>query len=270
MESPTTNTLPQSSSGVPSSQQPQHTTVPVRSVIKADDGFLAYYFSAQVANLLLRLLRHTPVTPNMLTATSLILGLITAYLYSRGDYQSLIIGAMLHHISFILDCGDGQLARVKGLKSQMGHWFDYHSDKIKDFLLLLGLAWGVYAQTGWAWILALAFVTIALQFLRNITELNRQLFTWNTAGKPAEKLSAIRPKSQFTTTIKNSMLFKLSDRTLLITLAALLNLASLGIIVYAVLALLFALGSGFLNYRNFNRYDHQHTGGTVRQDQSTS
>lgn len=244
--------------------------VPVRSVIKPDDGFLAYYFSAQLANLLVRVLRHTPVTPNMLTFTSLVLGVVTAYLYSRGDWKSLIIGAILHHLSFILDCGDGQLARVKGLKSQMGHWFDYHSDKIKDFLLLLGLAWGVYAQTGWAWILVLAFVTIALQFLRNITELNRQLFTWNTSGKPAEKVAAIKPKSQFTTTIKNSLLFKLSDRTLLITLAALLNLASLGIIVYAVLALLFALGSGFLNYRTFHKYDHTHTGGAVQQDKSAS
>ncbi|MEK7539711.1 MAG: CDP-alcohol phosphatidyltransferase family protein [Patescibacteria group bacterium] len=244
--------------------------VPVRSVIKADDGFLAYYFSAQLANVLVRVLRHTPVTPNMLTFISLVLGVITAYFYSRGDWQSLIIGAILHHISFILDCGDGQLARVKGLKSQMGHWFDYHSDKIKDFLLLLGLAWGVYAQTGWAWILVIAFITIALQFLRNITELNRQLFTWNTSGKPAEKVAAIKPKSQFTTTIKNSLLFKLSDRTLLITLAALLNLASLGIIVYAVLALVFALGSGFLNYRTFNRYDHTHTGGAVQQDQNAS
>lgn len=252
------------------SSTPTTPAVPLRSVIKADDGFLAYYFSAQLANLLVRVLRHTPVTPNMLTGTSLILGTVAAYLYARGDWRSLVIGAILHHISFILDCGDGQLARVKGLKSQMGHWFDYHSDKIKDFLLLLGLAWGVYAQTGWAWILALAFVTIALQFLRNITELNRQLFTWNTSGKPAEKVAAIKPKSQFTTTIKNSMLFKLSDRTLLITLAAVLNLASLGIIVYAVLALLFALGSGFLNYRTFNRYDHKHTGGTVRQDQSAS
>lgn len=248
----------------------QTAPIPVRSVIKTDDGFLAYYFSAQLANLLVRVLRHTPVTPNMLTFASLILGIITAYLYSRGDWKSLVIGAVLHHISFILDCSDGQLARVKGLKSQMGHWFDYHSDKIKDFFLLLGLAWGVYAQTGWVWILAVAFVTIALQFLRNITELNRQLFTWNTRGKPAEKVAAIKPISQFTTTIKNSLLFKLSDRTLLITLAAVLNLASLGIIVYAVLALLFALGSGFLNYRTFNRYDHQHTRGAVQQDQSTS
>lgn len=249
---------------------PTTSSVPIRSVIKADDGFLAYYFSAQLANVLVRALRHTPITPNMLTATSLILGVITAYLYSLGDWQSLLIGAVLHQLSFILDCGDGQLARVKGLKSQMGHWFDYHSDKIKDFLLLLGLAWGVYAQTGRAWILAIAFATISLQFLRNITELNRQLFTWNTSGKAAEKVTAIKPKSQFTTTIKNSMLFKLSDRTLLITLAAVLNLASLGIIVYAVLALFFALGSGFLNYRTFNRYDHKHSGRTIQQDQSTS
>lgn len=242
-----------------------------RLAIKKDDGFLAYYFSAQLANWVARAARHTPVTPNMLTATSLVLGVLAAWFYARGDWRSLIIGAILHHISFILDCADGQLARVKGLKSQFGSWFDYHSDKIKDILLLLGLAWGVYAQTQRVWVLPLAFLIISLQFLRNISELNRNLFTWTTTGHGAQKnLSLQKPQSQLVTTLKNSMFFKLSDRVLLITLAALLNLATCGLIVYAVLALFFAVGAGVLNYRIFKKYDHQSTGGALPEDQSAS
>lgn len=242
-----------------------------RLVIKKDDGFLAYYFSAQLANWFVRAARHTPLTPNSITFISLVLGVLAAWFYSRGDWRSLIIGAILHHISFVLDCADGQLARVKGLKSQMGSWFDYHSDKIKDILLLLGLAWGIYVQTQRVWILPLAFMIISLQFLRNISELNRNLFTWTTTGKGAQKnLSVKKPSSQLITTLKNSMFFKLSDRVLLISLAAVLNLATFGIIVYAVLALFFALGSGLLNYRIFKKYDHQPTGEALPADQSTS
>lgn len=230
--------------------------VPLRSVIKQDDGFLAYYFSAQLANLVIRLVRSTFITPNQLTSVSLLLGVVAAWLYSRGDWKSLVIGAILHHVSFILDCADGQLARVRGIQSQLGGWFDFHSDKIKDILLLVGLAWGVYAQTQWIWILPIAVLTLGFQFLRNISEMYRQLFSHKTTGQAAEKLSAITaPQSQFMTTIKNSIMFKLADRTLLLTVAAFVNQVRAGVLIYFVLVVIFAIGSGVINYRKFRTYD---------------
>lgn len=233
--------------------------------IKKEDSFLAYYFSAQVGNLFVRLFRHTPITPNMVSFISLALGILAAHFYSRGDWTSLIVGALTHHLSFILDCTDGQLARVTNKKSQFGAWMDFHSDRIKDFCLLLGMSWGVYAQTGQVWILVVGFLAISLQMTRNMTEMYRQIFTWSTQGKAADKVATIKtPSTQFLLTMKSSLLFKIAERVLLMTLFAFLNLASFGLIVYAVLALFYAIGSGFLNYKSFRQYDRKSTRGAVQ------
>lgn len=230
-----------------------------RSVIKKDDGFLAYYFSAQVANGIVRLFAKLPITPNHYTWLSLILGLVAAWFYSKGVYESLVIGVILHNISFILDCADGQCSRLKGLQSKMGHWFDFHSDKIKDGALLLGLAYGAFIISGTDlyWIFVVAFIAIFFQFLRNITALTRDNFKLEHEGKKDAAHTLIKEKgdNQLIRTLKNSSLFKLSDRVLLISVAALLDQVVIGIIIYAVLEAFYALSSAYLNYKLFNKFD---------------
>ncbi|MBI2410363.1 MAG: CDP-alcohol phosphatidyltransferase family protein [Candidatus Kerfeldbacteria bacterium] len=230
-------------------------------VIKKEDGFLAYYFSAQVANRIVWFtFRFLPrVTPNFFTSSSLMLGLLTAYLFSRGDYQSLIWGVIILHISFIFDCCDGQLARLMGLKIQAGAWFDYHSDKIKDGCILIGFAWGAYTASGdqLVWVLLLAFFGIFFQFLRNICALNRDMFTLETSGKKDTPRMFIKNDkgNQLLRTLKHSSLFKLSDRVLLYTIFGLTNHAAFGIVLYAALAFFFSTISGLLNYKVFMEYD---------------
>lgn len=231
-----------------------------RDVIKREDGFLAYWFTAQLANWTVRFTRRfiPSLTPNWFTTTSWILGLIVACLFARGDYYSLVWGVVLLHISFMFDCCDGQLARMTGLKIQAGAWYDYHSDKVKDGFILLGFAWGAYTQTGYDWILVVAFLGIFFQFFRNINALNRDIFKLQTTGKKDEARTLISDKkeqSQLARTLKHSTLFKLSDRVLLYTVFGLVNWAVGGIILYTLLAFFFSSASAFLNYREFMRHD---------------
>lgn len=231
-----------------------------RDVIKKEDGFLAYWFTAQCANWTVRFThRFLPfITPNWYTTSSLILGLLTAYLFSLGDYRSLVWGVILLHISFMFDCCDGQLARLTGLKIQAGAWFDYHSDKVKDGFILLGFAWGAYTMTGWVGILIVAFLGIYFQFFRNINALNRDLFKLQVTGKKDEARTLIKEnenQSQLMRTIKHSTLFKLSDRVLLYTVFGFANYATGGVILYAALAFFFSTASAYLNYREFMRWD---------------
>ena len=92
----------------------------------------------------------------------------------------MIIGVILINLGLAFDCADGQLARLSNQKSKFGHWYDYHSDKIKDGLILISLSIAAYYQTGWLWIFFIAFGTIFFQFLRNITRLNRVIFQLET------------------------------------------------------------------------------------------
>lgn len=229
----------------------------LKGVIKKDDGFLAYYFSAQLAYYLVLATKKLPLTPNHFTAISLVLGLLAAGFFSMGDYTSLVIGVIFLNISFICDCADGQLSRLKGLQSKFGQWFDYHGDKLKDGALLLGLAYGAFVNSGqtlW-WIFVVAFAAIFFQFMRNITFLNRVNFNLEHKEKDEQHSSSKLTGSQLLRTLKNSSMFKLSDRVLLFTIFALLNLVVEGIIVYAALELFYSSMSAYLNYKAFNRFD---------------
>lgn len=231
-----------------------------RRVIKTEDGFLAYYFSARVANLIVSFThkRLQFISPDVFTVSSLFLGLFAAGLFGYGTYPALVIGVVILHISFIFDCCDGQLARLQNLKIERGAWFDYHSDKIKDGALLFGFAYGAF-RVGQAeeWILLIAFAGIFFQFLRNINALNRDIFFLQKTGKKDKPRTVLAPTSgsQLLRTLKHSSLFKLSDRVLLYTVTGLLGVAPVGVIIYMLLAAFFSTASGLINYQVFEKYD---------------
>lgn len=226
-----------------------------RSIIKKDDGFFAYYFSAQVAYQIVRIAARTRLTPNVFTAASLLFGISAAI---TAGFSHTIWAIIFLNISFIFDCCDGQLARAKGLSSHMGHWFDYHSDKIKDVLILLGFSLGfIHGDMNRAWILIPAFIAISFQFMRNIATLNRDIFALQQTGKK-DVVHAVLPtetQSQLLKTLKNSSLFKLSDRVLLYTIFGALHKIEIGIILYACVDTTYAFASAYLNYRVFYKHD---------------
>jgi len=233
-----------------------------RDVIKKEDGFLAYYFSAQVANIIVRALSRLPLRPNHYTFASLVLGFTAAGLFAQGTTYANMLGLAILHISFIFDCCDGQLSRLKGMGSTMGHWFDYHSDKLKDGALLLGLSYGIFVNSDQQmyWIFIVAFITIFFQFLRNITALNRDTFLLEHEGKKDTAHTVISDNgNQLLRTLKHSALFKLSDRVLLYTVAILCNQPALGLIVYMLLEAGYALLSAFVSYRLYYRFDKKHS-----------
>lgn len=230
-----------------------------REIIKKEDGFLAYYFSAQVAYVVVRATERLPLVPNHFTALSLLLGLAAAWQFAVGTTTSLWVGVVLLHVSFILDCADGQLSRLKQLQSKTGHWFDYHSDKLKDGALLAGFAYAAYTMSNETniWIFLVAFAAIFFQFLRNISALNRDIFLLKHSGAADRAHTILKPTSnnQLLRTLKNSSLFKLSDRVLLYTIFGVLTEPALGIIVYAILETFFSCVSALLTYKTTRSLD---------------
>jgi hypothetical protein len=66
----------------------------------------------------------------------------------------LIAAALVLHLAFVLDCVDGQLARIKGLSSPVGAYLDFLVDELKAVLLIACCA-GRLALDGRAPLLAL-------------------------------------------------------------------------------------------------------------------
>jgi phosphatidylglycerophosphate synthase len=81
-------------------------------------------------------LRNTRVTPNQVTLASLVVcALAGAMLLWRDGYAWVLAAVVVFEISFILDCADGQLARLRGRASVLGHLLDFLTDEIKAMLL---------------------------------------------------------------------------------------------------------------------------------------
>ncbi|WP_428265775.1 CDP-alcohol phosphatidyltransferase family protein [Haliangium sp.] len=81
-------------------------------------------------------LRHTRVTPNQLTFTSLAVCALAGAMLLAGSGWLWVLAAMLvFEISFVLDCADGQLARLRKRASVLGHLLDFLMDELKAMLL---------------------------------------------------------------------------------------------------------------------------------------
>jgi len=119
-----------------------------REAMKTDDGFVAVFFSARIANWLLVRIGDRPITPNQVTALAVLTKLLAAALYATGWWPALFLGAFLVQGSFVLDCLDGQLARHRGQTSGFGEWLDFMSDCLGDLVLIAGIAVGCALRSG--------------------------------------------------------------------------------------------------------------------------
>jgi phosphatidylglycerophosphate synthase len=112
-------------------------------------------------------LRATPITPNQVTFLSAVLAAGACVMFALlPGHGWLIAAAAVFELSFVLDCADGQLARLRKTASPLGHLLDFLMDELKamllygcvavrlwqdshdDRLLLVGLAGGFCLASG--------------------------------------------------------------------------------------------------------------------------
>jgi len=87
------------------------------------------------------------VTPNRLTTAAFVVGAGSAAAFWQGTYGWLLAGALLFHLSFVLDCMDGKIARLNGTGSVFGAWLDYVFDRLRVAACVVGLFGGQYMRT---------------------------------------------------------------------------------------------------------------------------
>src|SRR6202050_2804104 len=85
-------------------------------------------WDARLARRLVAPLKDSWVTPNHLTTVRLGVGLAAAAAFLPGTYGWSNIAALLLILSNFLDHTDGELARISGRSSRIGHLYDLASD----------------------------------------------------------------------------------------------------------------------------------------------
>src|SRR2546421_7565355 len=100
-------------------------------------------WDARLARALVRPLRCSPISPHHLTTVRLAFGIAAAGAFMRGSYAWMNLGAVLLAVSNFLDHTDGELARISGKTSRVGHWYDLASDAVVTILLFTVIGVGV-------------------------------------------------------------------------------------------------------------------------------
>jgi phosphatidylglycerophosphate synthase len=104
------------------------------------------------------------ITPNRLSFVAFLMGLGAAVCFAMADRGWLIAGALVFHLSFIIDCMDGKIARLKDAGSIIGAWFDLIFDRIRVIACTIALTAGQYnrdQRVAWVW-LAVAIISLDL------------------------------------------------------------------------------------------------------------
>lgn len=100
-------------------------------------------WDARLARRLVMPLKDSWVTPNHLTTIRLGVGLGAAAAFLPGTYGWSNLAALLLILSNFLDHTDGELARITGKTSRIGHIYDLASDALVTITLFIAIGIGV-------------------------------------------------------------------------------------------------------------------------------
>jgi phosphatidylglycerophosphate synthase len=103
-------------------------------------------WDARLARRLVTPLKDTCITPNHVTTCRLLIGLGGAACLAQGGFGWANAGAFLIVLSNFVDHADGELARISGKSSKIGHFYDLASDALVTVLLFACLGAGVAAE----------------------------------------------------------------------------------------------------------------------------
>lgn len=138
----------------------------VYATCKRRDSWWTVYFVDPVAcRVALLVANRSNITPNGLTVFSLVLGMASAAFLAAGQ---LTAGAVLFYLSFMIDCVDGKIARLKGTGTPFGLWLDFMGDRIRELCCAAGLAYGQYKATGNVDFIVLGAAVAALDMFRYV------------------------------------------------------------------------------------------------------
>lgn len=105
-----------------------------------------------VAYAFVRAVHRTPITPNQVTMLSAAAALAAAWSFAGGTHAALLSGALLYAAANILDCADGQLARLQGSGTPLGRLVDGVADYVSSVAVFLGIGAGLSAAGAPQWL----------------------------------------------------------------------------------------------------------------------
>lgn len=157
----------------------------LRSASRLGDGAYSAAVVRRLSRIGTRLVLGTRLTPNLITAISLAVGLIAGVLIFTGQPVAWIAAAVLLQLALIIDCMDGEVARFTRRYSAFGGWLDGIGDRIKEYLVFAAVAAvAVRDHHPYGWLLAIvALVVVTARHLEDYAYTDRN--APDRIGRPA-------------------------------------------------------------------------------------
>ena len=123
----------------------------LRGLIKESEGFMSRRVERPISLAITRRLVGTRISPNTMTAVSVILGFLAAPFFLSSAAALQLAGALLFWLHSVLDGCDGELARLRFQESRWGGLFDFWGDNIVHLavFLCMGAGWALAVQAAW-------------------------------------------------------------------------------------------------------------------------
>lgn len=134
----------------------------LRGASRGGDGFFSTFCIRPLSRRLTGFGLGHDWSPNVVTLTSLGLGLVAAGLAAVDNRWTWVAAAVLLITALVVDCVDGEIARFRRKFSALGAWLDAVGDRVKEYSLIAAVAWVGVARgedTWWLAVLALVLVT---------------------------------------------------------------------------------------------------------------
>jgi phosphatidylglycerophosphate synthase len=150
-----------------------------RNVSKKTSGWVSRNINSLLSIPTSYVISELPITPNMITIATTVVGLASAVFVAFGDALNLAIGGVLFQLAAALDRVDGEIARSKFQASTRGAWIDTVGDNLTYLCFVAGLTWGLYRVTGQGWVVTLgggllvtliAMLLVMYGYLRKYTD----------------------------------------------------------------------------------------------------
>ena len=106
------------------------------------------------------------LTPNLITLFSFLVAVAASAFIIIGGTTNFIRAAVLIHVSHMLDCMDGQMARYRGTSSRVGGYFDKLTDQVQIIIWFGAVSYAAYLQTHDILPILLAFAGVSFYTLR--------------------------------------------------------------------------------------------------------
>ena len=119
------------------------------------EGFVDRFFNRKVSRWFTRIFLVAGLSPNVITILASMVGLVAAAGFGVGTYSAGIVAALLFQLAAIIDCCDGEVARLTFTESPFGAWLDIAMDNVVHMAIFAGIAVGSYlsvAGNDGAWV----------------------------------------------------------------------------------------------------------------------